>query len=500
MRKTLLTIIAIICITGVSSAQQIQFLQSSDKGSKKAYTAHLTHIAEAAKKDRFIVVEPELNFASITKRIKVRMCDIDWNEEKAIEIPDTKKNVIEKTFLNGDKLHLLLSYEDDDILKLRHIELNSTTLDTVSDSILTSKEFHSDESGWLCTASSPNGQLHCVVQVTNRKDNSPQAHAILFDNKMEPVWSQNLECGYIQQVIVTDRGEVVTATIGYTSENEDVSVLRFNIADANGTKTVQLLDKPTLLNIALLNYSDGKIVATSLEGSGARRFSINDYDYVIGEDDFSGVYAFCFDANTGRLVNSSTHTFTPDDIRVFENEDSSSRVGSVTKHISLVDKCTTPQGGAALYQRTWKLVTVSNRTGTNVTSVFRQGMLLFQVDMNGTITSTTPIRQNNQNTDGPKIGSEIFPYNGKIYLITNESSHETDEYTPKVPAKGSKNIIKANTGLSIYSITTDGQVEKQMLEKERDAILLSPVFKGSDSKFHFLSGGNRKNLSTIIIP
>lgn len=491
---------AIACLTGVSNAQQIHF-QQGDKSNKKAFLTHLIHIAEAPKKDKYLVVEPEIKFANITKRIKVRMCDIDWNDEMVAEIPDTKKNEIEEIFLNGDRLHLLLSSEDDDILKLRHIELNGTTLDILSDSILTSKEFHSKESGWLCTASSPDGTMHCVVQVTNRKGDSPQAHAILFDDEMKPIWDQKLECGYIQQVIVTDRGEVVTATIGYTPDNKDVSVIRFNVADANGAKTMELLEKPTLLNIALLNYADGKIVATSLEGSGAYRFSTQNYDYVVGEDDFSGVYALCFDANTGRLVNSSTHTFTPDDMRVFENEDSTTRVGSEINYISLVDKCTTPQGGAALYQRTWKSVTINNRTGaTNATSVFRLGMLLFQVDMNGTITSTTPIRQNNQNTDGPKIGSEIFPYNGKVYLMTNESIHETDEYTPKVPAKGSRSIIKANTGLSIYTITTDGQVEKQTLEKERDAILLTPVFAGSNGKFHFISGGNHKRLSTITIP
>ena len=154
MKKTLAAIMAIACLTGVSNAQQIHF-QQGDKSNKKAFLTHLIHIAEAPKKDKYLVVEPEIKFANITKRIKVRMCDIDWNDEMEAEIPDTKKNEIKEIFLNGDRLHLLLSSEDDDILKLRDIELNGTTLDILSDSILTSKEFHSKESGWLCTASSP---------------------------------------------------------------------------------------------------------------------------------------------------------------------------------------------------------------------------------------------------------------------------------------------------------------------------------------------------------
>lgn len=501
--KKIVIFTVITCLLGSLSAQRIPFVQG-DKSHKKAYLPQQIRIVDGTTDGQYLVVEPDLNAFHKTKAVKVRWCDINWKDSKTALIPETKSYNIKDAFCSGNKLHLLLDYEDWSYLKLRHVELDAKSLDILSDNMIVDINYTAAQRGDVMVASSPNGERHGAV-LTLWSDNGgnyvASAKAFLFDKDMKQLWQRDLAATNVHQILVTDRGEVVTAAIGAYSENKEESVFLFNLADANGALAAEMNTKADVDCFALLNYNDGKVVLTALEGKGnANRVSVG-LGYASCDRKYSGICSYCFYIPTSRMVSEQRHRFTLDDVRCFENRDADERVDSVADLLSIDDYCATPQGGAVIYHRAWKMEVRDMRTGSQGGSTaYSLGMLLAMVDMDGNITAVVPIRQNNQNADSPNVGADVFPHNGKVYVVTNESEEETDEYTPNVPAMRHKKLLKANTGLSIYAISPNGEVKKQMLEKERRALLKNPLCKGKDGIFYFLSGGVHSNISYIKLP
>ena len=493
--KKIVIFFLITCLLGSLSAQRIQF-QQGEKNNKSVTTKpQLVHILECMQDGQLLVVEPIFNPAKKTKAIKVRLCDMEWKDVKDVRIDDTKNYKIETAFRNGDKLHLLLSFVDNDLAKLRHIEIDANSLGIVSDNALINKKLNSSERSVIKSADSPDGTCHGVVFMTENEANPQNPYSVsafLFDNDMKQVWKHDWNLlTFIEAVILTDNGELVVASCS-VGENQEKTLFLFDIVDAEGTRRDNFFQSTMMDRMALLNYNDGKVLLTAFEGEGSPYGRPGDRQY-------SGIYACCYDINTRKSVSEQHYKFTPDDMRIFENARANDRVDATTNFLNVVDYCATPQGGAVLVNKNWKY---ELRGKSDNDRVFNIGMLLFQLDMEGKITRVTPIRQNNINIDWPPVGTDMFLYNDKLYIVTNESDNETDQYTPENPAMAPITMFKANTALAIYSVTSDGQVSKQMVEKERKAYLGSPLFKGKDNKFYFISGSPLypTKLSSITIP
>lgn len=472
---------------------QIQFVQG-DKANKKAYNPPLIQFPCNMPADRILVVEPHLSSFSAgvvnnnVKSLKVRSCDINWKDEKVTEIPNTKKYEIQASFCAADKLHVIVEKNNRDSLIIRHVALDLSTLDIVTDTAIVRYQYGSDEFGFATVEHSPDGQKHALVYtICDDYKKVSMAKAHLFDENMNCQWQKVLEFGDVNRVIVTDSGEVVTAAIGYLPDKEDESIFRFNVANAGGVAYGTLNTKYDLSSMALLNYVDGKVLITALDGEGRNR-------------KFTAVRSFVFDIPFGVLLSEQRHAFSKDDVRCFENEEADDDVDTTTDYLQALDYCTTPQGGAVLYNRSWTFEVRDYRTGAVNSTTYCLGMLLFQVDMKGNFVAVTPIRQNNQYANRPKVGADVQLHGNKLYVITNESKEETDEYTPTVPAKRSRSLIKANTSLSIYSISPNGQVAKQMLEKKENALIHTPLVKSAGEKYYFLTGGQFPQISHITLP
>ena len=490
--KRLFAVLLTFCIAGTLSAQ-IQFVQG-DKSNKKALNSRMIHIPYNMPSDRILVVEPILNAFSAhsehtnVKYIKVRSCDINWKDEKVTEIGNTKKYKIQTSFCTADKLHVIVELNNRDSLVIRHITLGVQNLDVVTDTAIVRYQYGSDEHGWATVEQSPDGSKYALVySIWDDYKNVSAAKAHLFDDNMNCLWQKVLEFGDVNRVIVTDKGEVVTAAIGYLPDKEEESIFRFNMADAGGVAYGTLNTKYDLSSMALLNYVDGKVLITALDGEGRNR-------------KFTAVRSFVFDIPFGVLLSEQRHAFSKDDVRCFENEEADDDVDTTTNRLQALDYCATAQGGAVLYNRSWTEEVHDYRAGSINSTTYCLGMILFQVDMKGNFVAVTPIRQNNQYANRPKVGADVQLHGNKLYVITNESKEETDEYTPTVPAKRSRSLIKANTSLSIYSITPNGQVAKQMLEKEENALIHTPLVKSAGEKYYFLTGGQFPQISHITLP
>ena len=137
--KKILFALSLACLTGSAVAQDIEF-QMGEKTNKKAYQASMIQMAEGMHEGQLLVVEPELKAVSVggpspksVKALKVRLCDMEWKDEKSITLPDTKKSLPYKTFRVGSRLHTVVSRGDDKKLTVRHIALDAQSLEVVDD-------------------------------------------------------------------------------------------------------------------------------------------------------------------------------------------------------------------------------------------------------------------------------------------------------------------------------------------------------------------------------
>ena len=500
--KKILSIAVAICMAGAVFAQRIDF-QMGDKTNKKAYSTTMIRIAEGMKEGEVLVVEPELKAVSgpmtnPVKAVTVRLCDMEWNDTKSATIADTKGNEICEAFRSDSRLHVLVSHNAKNTLRLRHVALDAQTLDVVSDNALVDETMQKKDEGYVWTATSTNGQYHGVVYAVWGKDGNSSAVAQMYDKDMNKLWERTLAYSDIHRVLVGDNGTISTLQPGTIDGNNDITAFRINIATAAGEKHGEFVLNADVSDVALLACDGGNVLAVALEGKGGYGFlRIGS----LGSRSYTGVWGLVFNLDEQKIAVGNRHAFTDDDIRLFTNADAGWKpLSDKTNYVHLLDQCATPQGGAVLYQHAWKEETRNAKTGMTMSeTVHSQGILMVQANMKGELVLSR-IPQNNQNADWPDVGADVFPYNGKVYVLTNESKHETDEYTPDRPAQRSKSLLMANAALAIYHFTPDGKGAKQMLETERKAILYTPAYAGSKGKFYFLAGSMKPCLGSIIIP
>ena len=503
MKKSILAIVALACMATLASAQRINF-QMGDKSNKKAYHPAKIHIAEGHQPGQLLVVEPEFKSIAMgselpTKALKVRLCDMEWNDiVRSVSIPNTKKTSIGEAFRSGDHMHLVLNCDEDNRLVVRHIKLDARSLEISADQALVDHPLQKGSESNVWSLSSPNGQYHGVVYAVWPKKGESQAVAMMFDKDMNKLWERRLVYADVFNVLVTDAGAIATMRMGTVEGNNDITAFRVNLATAEGEKHGEYVLDADVSDVALLKCEGSRVLATALEGKGG-------YGLLrigtLGHRHYTGVWGLVFDLDSQKIVVGNRHPFTDDEMLALCNEESGQKfVGKGVQFVQKVDDCPTPQGGAVLYQRTWKETVRDMKTGmTKSETVYHKGILLVQADIQGGL-AISRIPQNNQNASENPVGSSLFCRNGKVYVLTNESKHGTDEYTPDRPAERSRSLIMANAALAIYWFTPDGQGAKQMLETDRKAILFSPAYAGTEGRFYFLAGSMRPCLSSITIP
>ena len=492
MKKTLLFLL-LAGIAGMMTAQDIEF-RMGEKTNKKAYSTSMIRMAEGMQEGQLLVVEPELKAVAVgsysgnsVKALKVRLCDMEWNDVKSVTLPNTKKYAVNEMFRTGDRLHTLISSDADKKLTVRHIALDAQSLEVAGDQLLVDELIEKNGEYGVWAVSSPDGQYHGLVYAIWGKKES-RAVAMLFDRDMNKLWEQSMAYSDIFNVIVTDSGSLVTMRMGMVEDNKDITAFRVQMLNAEGERHCEYILDADVSDVALLNADGSRVLAVALEGKGG--YGILRFG-ALGNRQYTGVWGLVFDLDRQQITTANRHPFTDDELLTLCNEAAG---GKVVEHsvyfVQKVDECTTPQGGAVLYQRAWKEETRNAKNGMTVTeTVHSKGILVVQADMQGVLTISR-LPQNNQNAGWPDVGADLLAKGDRVYVVTNESKDESDEYTPDRPAKRSKSLIMANTALAVYWFTPDGQGAKRVVERNRKALLKTPLFAGNDGRFYFLTTGS----------
>lgn len=502
MKKTLL-FLSFVALAGALTAQDIEF-RMGEKTNKKAYQASMIQIAEGMQEGQLLVVEPELKAVAVggytsnsVKALKVRLCDMEWQDVKSVTLPNTKKYGIEETFRSGDRLHAVISSDADKKLSVRHINVDVQSLEVVDDQLLVDESVEKSDEYYVWAVCSPDGQYHGVIYAVWGKKGS-RAVAMLFDRDMTKLWERSLAYSDIFNVLVTNTGTIVTMRMGMVEDNKDITAFRVQMVNAEGEQHGEYILDADVSDVALLNADGQRVLAVALEGKGG--YGILRFG-VLGNRQYTGLWGLVFDLAQQKITVANRHPFTDDELLTLNNEDAGAKVNDRSIYfVRKVDDCTTPQGGAALYQHAWRVETRNQRGMSVSETVYSQGILLVQANMNGELTINR-ISQNNQNAGWPDVGADLLAHGGKLYVVTNESKEESDEYTPDKHAKRSKSLLLANMAVAVYWFTPDGQGAKKVVERERKALLKTPLFAGTADRFYFLTtGGLTPHISMLKLP
>lgn len=488
--KRLLLFLLLANLTGVIVAQDIEF-RMGEKTNKKAYATSMIRLVEGMQEGQLLVVEPELKAvavgeyqASSVKALNVRLCDMDWKDVKSVSLPNTKKFLPYETFRTGGRLHTVISSDADKKLVVRNIVVDAQSLEVTDDQLLVDETLEKGAETAVWTVCSPNQQYHGVVYAVWGKKDS-RAVAMLFDRDMNKLWERPLAYSDVYNVIVTNDGAIVTMRMGMVDDNKDITAFRVQAVNADGERHGEYILDADVSDVALLNTDGHRVLAVALEGKGG--YGILRFG-ALGNRQYTGLWGLVFDLDQQKIATANRHPFTDEEMLTFNNEDAGAKVTDRSLYfVRKVDDCTTPQGGAVLYQHAWHVETRNSRTGMTMNeTVYSQGILVVQADMNGTLT-VSRLPQNNQNAGWPKVGADLLYHGGRLYVVTNESKEESDEYTPDKAAKRSKSLLFANTALSVYWFSPDGQGAKKVVERERKAILSTPLFAGDGDRFYLLN-------------
>ena len=477
MKKTL-AILFFVCLAGVVFAQDFR-VEIGKKTNKKVSQPKLIHIVEGNQEGQLLVLEPKSVFSST---YKLRLCDMNWRDEKSVVIPDSKCKV-EEAFRTGNTLHILFSYCEKDFLRLRHMAYDVQTLNMIKDEDLFKEEFSKGESG-IWTAVSLNGEFHGLVCSVTPNHTEGKAVAMMFDKDMKKLWERKLGYNNLSQIVVNNEGVLATLQTGTVSGMDGVTAFRVNMASEEGTQRGEYALKSDVDMVNLLNCSDSTIlvVAAEAHGNTGNRF-------------YKNVLSMVINLQADELRVGESHTFTDAELLCFVNEKGSPQSDAIGS-LLVADHCATPEGGAAIYQRGW-MVFSTGRNGTS-TTVYSFGMLLVRVDMNGKI-STHRIPMENRTPKWPTI--DMFQHGERLYVICNESKDEPDGYNPDKIAEKKKISIFSNCGLAAYWFTPKGRGEKRVVVRDEKAVLLTELVRGSGNHFYCLtSGGLFPNLTSIVLP
>lgn len=480
-------LLTLCLLGGVAFGQEVSF-RSGEKSGKKLPTQSVLHMLPADADGQLLLVEADLNAVGAVKAIKVRQVNEEWKESAAVKIDDTRDCSSTEAFRKGDRIHMLLGSENKSNYRLRHVVVSTADLQVVSDSVLLDVSLSKGDYCYSQVVFSPSNAFLAVVNILEMKAGGTHATAMLFDGEMRRRWTHMLRHGDVQQALVTDGGEVATACL-LSSKDHQKTLLRVNVADASGARQGEAVLQGDLEQVALLNYTGGKMLCTVLEGEGGHG--------LIGKRRYTAFHSILYDMVTSTLRAGSRHAFTSEELCVFENEDTDTKLSSTSaNYILLRHQATTPGGGAVLYQRTWKEATYRN--GMEVSATYhRKGMLLASLDTLGNILWTRGVMQNNQNASETK--SDMVYQNGSLYIFTNESKDESAEYNPTVAAKRSKSLLMANAALAVYRFAADGTGSKQMLASDGKFIIHSPLFNQGGGKYYLLAGGMGPKISCVTI-
>ena len=501
MKRFLLFAFVVVAVFSSATdawAQSITFAHG-EKSNKKNYQPSSIRLEKGTKDGTYLSLEPEVGAMGRYKSVLVREVDINYTEHRRLKIDQSEGMEVYHSFVVGGQLHLVLS----NLIQMRHVHVDLATFKVVRDSLLFDIEFDMNTSWfWWADVSDNNEYFGAAYAIINNKSNTAEVKAMLFDKTMRRLWCRDIDAGMVSGIMATNDGRIVTGGISNAEEKEGGATIEFGIVDANGARFGRHHSPNKLEELSLFNCYGDKVLASALgtaNGTGFVGIFLSGYKRTHGTV-YSSCNTYLFDVAKGTMAGSDRHEFDKDDMLTFYNaakkaEKSSPDINFLCERA----KVTTTDGAAIVYGRVWKEIKRDMKTGMTSELYKMQGLMLFSIDSLGKINWRRSFMHDNGmgGTQERCTETDLVYHNGKLYLLTNEDSKESDTYTPGTPA--SRVGLITNGGIAAYIVTANGDVSKQMVERKGINIITTRLQDQGNGLYYFISSAQKGHLSEIKI-
>lgn len=400
-----------------------------------------------------------------------------------VELPMTGDCQVLTLLTNGSYAEILLvdsSKATKTVVMSAEIDMDSMLLVDNKIDTLFSCDLEKDDCCYVWAAASGNGEyigLLTLQQFTRKRQYA--AEAMMYDRRMNELWSKEYPVGTTSCIAVSDEGEMVT--LGYdhdgTNEHFAISLIAARTGDNYGlTVTCDPVD-----HMQILSVMDRKVICAGL-------FSPVKSD--VEKDLTGGTVAMVFDIDSTEITKFTMRPFQNEDFNILQNKKTKkvqhrNEVPMVMPLASVV----TPYGVVmAVGHR--HVLRYKNANGTVSTSYFAQGIHLMALDDEGTIKWVRNLRRNDFEKDEEDgMYMALFMEGDTLCLLKSESHKSPTDYNIAKEAKEYEVGDKSN--LVLYRVTESGDVFKTVLEKKTKHSLIA-ASKREDGSVLMLTRAGKK--------
>lgn len=403
--------------------------------------------------------------------IRVALTDDDLTFHGEADLPEATRycDILSGTLRDG-VVHLMIvdsASEGHTMVYKAAVELALVGTDSTALAMATidSLTYGPTDHCYVWTALSPNGQWVgkvVVVQYPERLQYS--ALAELYDCKMNRVWEKEYAVGSMEQLCVTDQGELVS--LGYEAYDGETHFVYNIIGKERASSFDVVVACYPVRQLRLAGVVGRKAVGVGLFTPEDSR----EQDNLCG-----GTLGMAFDIDSAILTGFTMRPFQNEDMNIMLNQKTRTiQTQQILDLVSISGVATTSYGAVLAAGRNWRSNIVEDN-GVPYHTHTRMGLHLTAIDTNGNVRWVRNIRRNDIQRDNDDLLNIGFHSYGDTVAVV-KTEYPRTPVTYDVSHSTKPLIAGKKSNLALYTIAPNGKVEKWMLDfKKKQALLRSTL-------------------------
>ena len=335
-------------------------------------------------------------------------------------------------------------------------------------------------------ASSSNGLYHAVASVVVYKERKEyEARIHLFDKEMQPVWVKNYPLKVVDQLHVTNRGEVVA--VGHEHEGDDEHIVFSILSRRREDSFDAVVNCFPIRELHIAAMQGRHVLAMGTYSPNAD---------ALKDNQCAGIVAMSFDMDSAFMTGFSMRPFQNEDLCMFYNRRTSRRIHEETAdYVSPVAVKPTDFGAVMVLGRNFMRGRIEDN-GVETSTYIGMGLHIVAMDTVGEITYVRNLRRNDcQVKSDALLATPVFSRYGTVYLLKSEHKKSPQTYSIARDSKEFSPGSKSN--LVLYTIGPTGEVEKTVVEQNTPHSLFGAFMRQDDTFAIFTADGKRVRLSEL---
>lgn len=472
MKKTMMFLLAALMGTAVLEAQPALRKGLEGKRLDREELAQARYVGRMDQLDAWV-----MEGKKHTKQVV--LTDVNLEPVSALAVEGSSEMDVLAATVDGRHAALLLVQRGSKRTVVVRCELDFDHYALVGYDTVATFDYGRKDECMLWGASSPSGNhsaMVCIIQLNESKQYFTST--LLFDGRMYRQWEKEYGLGSMHEMAVTDDGMIVT--LGEERNGEEEHFV-FNVMDSGRAATYDAVVKcDPVGEVHLANVVDGRAVAVGVYRPAMGRNA---------EKMTAGILTLTFDVRTATTAGFTMRPFQNEDMNIFMNTKTRKiQKDQVCDHIVVQGWAPTPYGAVLALGRQVEVERTSE-TGSVRREGYALGLNMTAVDTTGHVRWVRNVRRSEMSDGGGVPALGFATVGDRVCVVKCEDSKTPLTYDISNETRRIEQGDKGN--LVLYSVASDGTVEKLLLERKSKHTVFRALRSG-DGKLLFLSSVGKK--------